>query len=86
VIHAGELLPDGRPRFRTVLVLVARQNGKTHALKVLGLYWQFVEMWPLILGMSTNLDYAREAWEKACSSLSRTRPEAPRQEHPPCQR
>jgi hypothetical protein len=66
VIHAGELLPDGRPRFRTVLVLVARQAGKTHALKVLGLYWQFVEMWPLILGMSTNLDYAREAWEKAC--------------------
>jgi hypothetical protein len=65
VIHAGELLPDGRPRFRQVLVLVARQNGKTHALKVLGLYWQFVEMWPLILGMSTNLDYAREAWEKA---------------------
>jgi hypothetical protein len=49
-------------------VLVARQNGKTHALKVLGLYWQFVEMWPLILGMSTNLEYAREAWEKSCLS------------------
>lgn len=65
VVHAGELLEDGRPRFRTVVVLVARQNGKTHALKVLGLYWQFVEQWPLILGMSTNLDYAKEAWEKS---------------------
>src|ERR1700742_2146374 len=35
VIHLGELLPDGRPRFRRVLVLVARQNGKTHLCKVL---------------------------------------------------
>jgi hypothetical protein len=87
VIHAGELLPDGRPRFRTVLVLVARQAGKTHALKVLGLYWQFVEQWPLILGMSTNLDYAREAWEKACivaESNDELKPS--RKEHPPCQR
>lgn len=28
VIHGGELLPDGRPRFRKLLVIVARQNGK----------------------------------------------------------
>lgn len=27
-IHAGELLPDGRPRFRTILAIVARQQGK----------------------------------------------------------
>jgi hypothetical protein len=65
VIHAGELLRDGRPRFRHVLVLVARQNGKTHLLKVLALFWLFVEQWPLILGTSTNLDYARESWDKA---------------------
>lgn len=65
VIHAGELLEDGRPRFRHVLILVARQNGKTHLLKVLALFWLFVERWLLVVGMSTNLDYAREAWEKA---------------------
>jgi phage terminase large subunit-like protein len=65
VIHAGELLPDGRPRFRTVLALVARQNGKTHVAKVLALFWIFVESVPLVLGTSTNLDYARESWEKA---------------------
>ena len=64
-VHAGELLEDGRPRFRQVLILVARQNGKSHLLKVLALYWQFVERWPLIVSSSTNLDYAREAWEKA---------------------
>src|SRR3546814_18105149 len=39
VIHAGELLPDGRPRFRKVLVLVARQNGKTELLVILSLFW-----------------------------------------------
>jgi len=65
VIHGGELLPDGRPRFRRVLLLVARQNGKTHLLKVLSLYWLFVERQRLVVGTSTNLDYAREAWEAA---------------------
>jgi len=64
-IHLGELLPDGRPRFRRMMILVARQNGKTHLLKVLALYWLFVESVRLVVGMSTNLDYAREAWEKA---------------------
>jgi phage terminase large subunit-like protein len=34
-IHIGELQPDGRPRFRQALIIVARQNGKTHLCKVL---------------------------------------------------
>ena len=65
VIHAGELLPDGRPRFRKVLVLVSRQNGKTLVAVVLTLFWQFVEAVPMILGTSTKLDYAKESWTKA---------------------
>jgi len=65
VIHGGELLPDGRPRFRTLLILVARQNGKTFLLTVLALYWLFREKWPMILGMSTMLEYARESWDAA---------------------
>jgi len=65
VIHAGELLPDGRPRFRRVLVLVARQNGKTELLVILALFWLYVERVRLVLGTSTNLDYAKESWEKA---------------------
>ncbi len=64
-IHAGELLPDGRPRFRKVLIKVARQNGKTHLLVVLTLFWLFVETLPIILGTSTKLDYAKESWLKA---------------------
>lgn len=64
VIHGGEML-GGRPRFKKLLIIVARQNGKTHLLVVLALYWLFVEMVSLVLGTSTNLDYAKESWEKA---------------------
>lgn len=65
-IHLGELLPDGRPRFRQVLVLVARQNGKTHLCVVLALFWMFVQRWPMVFGTSTNLEQAAEPWELAC--------------------
>ena len=69
VIHAGELRKgvNGGPRFRQVLVLVARQkhNGKTELLVILSLYWLYVERVRLVLGTSTNLDYARESWDKA---------------------
>ena len=65
VIHGLELLPDGRPRFRTVLVIVARQNGKSFLCTVLTLYWLFVDRWPLVLGTSTNIRYAQEPWEAA---------------------
>lgn len=64
-IHGLELLPDGRPRFRTLLILVARQGGKTHLVTVLTLFWLFVDRWPLVLGTSTNVRYAQEPWEKA---------------------
>jgi hypothetical protein len=78
VIHAGELLPDGRPRFRKVLVIVARQAGKTFLCMVLALYWLFAERQKLILGMSTNLDYAKEAWEEAVE-LAKATPDLARE-------
>lgn len=65
VIHGGELLPDGRPRFRQLLVLVSRQNGKTHLLMVLALYWLYIDAVEMVLGTSTNLGYAVESWQKA---------------------
>lgn len=71
VIHAGELLPDGRPRFRKVLCLVARQNGKTELLVVLTLFWLYVEQVNLVLGTSTKLAYAQESWEKALTLAQR---------------
>src|SRR5690606_6733902 len=38
LIHALELKPDGTYRFRTVVLLVARQNGKSTLLLVLALW------------------------------------------------
>lgn len=78
VVHACELLPDGRPRFKTILVLVARQNGKTHVLKVLALFWLFVECQQLVLGTSSNRDYAKEAWQGAVTMASDSEPLANR--------
>lgn len=65
-LHVGELLPDGRPRFRVVLILVSRQNGKTLFAKVLIAYWLFVERVPLVLGTSTDRTYAKRTWQELC--------------------
>lgn len=72
VIHGGELLPDGRPRFRIVLLIVSRQNGKTELPVVLSVYWQFRQQVPLILGTSTKLSYAKESWLKAVNLVRAT--------------
>jgi hypothetical protein len=71
LIHGLEVLPDGRPRFRQLLVLVARQNGKSLLAVILCAYWQFIEQVPMILGTSTKLDYAKEAWAKTVATVER---------------
>lgn len=65
LIHGCEIGPNGKPRFRKVLVLVARQNGKTQLLVILSLYWLFIQQVALVLGISSKLEYAKEAWAKA---------------------
>lgn len=65
LIHAMELRPDGRFRFRTVLVLVARQNGKTTIVEVKNLWKMFVLRVPLVIGTAQNLDISEESWDKA---------------------
>jgi hypothetical protein len=72
VIHGGELLPDGRPRFRKLLIIVARQNGKTLLCKILTAYWIFIERLPLILGTSTNLSYAKRSWKEVVELAENT--------------
>jgi phage terminase large subunit-like protein len=61
-IHAGELLPDGRPRFRMALILVARQNGKTILCRIITLYWMVIQRAPLIVGTNTGRDTAKKSW------------------------
>jgi len=70
VIHLGELLPDGRPRFRTVLILVARQQGKSHLARVLTLFWLFIDQVKLVLGLNATLGYAREQWAMVCETAT----------------
>ncbi|MCZ7434773.1 terminase large subunit [Micromonospora sp. WMMC241] len=65
LIHSLELLADGRFRFRTVLVLVARQNGKTTLVEVKNLWKMFVLRIPLVIGTAQNLDVSEESWDKA---------------------
>jgi phage terminase large subunit-like protein len=64
-IHALELLPDGRFRFRTVLVLIARQNGKSTFLQALTLWFMWVRRAPMCLIAAQSLEKAEEVWAGA---------------------
>jgi hypothetical protein len=63
--HALELLPDGTFRFRTVVVLVARQNGKSTLAQILALFFLYVRQVSLVIGTAQNLDIAEEVWRGA---------------------
>lgn len=63
--HALELNPDGTYRFRTIVLLVARQNGKSTLLQVLSLWRMYVDGAPLVIGTAQNLDIAEEIWTGA---------------------
>lgn len=60
LIHALELDPEGRLRFRIVLVLVARQNGKTLVKSVLSLWRMFELGARYLVGTAQDLSQARE--------------------------
>ncbi|AXH47297.1 terminase [Microbacterium phage Eden] len=61
--HMLELLPNGKFRFRTVILLVARQNGKSTFAQLLALFFMYVVEVPLILSTAQNLDIAEEVWQ-----------------------
>jgi hypothetical protein len=77
VIHGLELLPNGWPRFRQLVILVARQNGKTELLVILSIYWMWKRRVGMVLGTSTKLDYSRESWLKVIKLIRRTPALAP---------
>ena len=66
-IHALEIVGsfDGEWhfRFRTVVVLIARQNGKTFVGKVLAAYFLYVLNVALIIGTAQSLDQAEDTWQ-----------------------
>lgn len=73
LIHALELREDGTYRFKRIIVLVARQQGKTMLASVLATWWLFVDSKrhpertpPLkfkVVGVAQNLDIAKEPWQ-----------------------
>jgi hypothetical protein len=65
LIHALELRGDGRFRYRTILILIARQNGKTTLIEAKNLWKMFVLRVPLVIGTAQNLDISEESWDKA---------------------
>ncbi|MBM6622660.1 hypothetical protein JTF08_13675 [Micrococcaceae bacterium RIT802] len=65
LVHMLELLEDGQLRFRTVVVLVARQNGKSTLSQVLALWFMIVWGWPLVMGTAQDLETAEEVWQGA---------------------
>lgn len=65
LIHALELLEDGSFRFRTIVLLVARQNGKSTVLQVLSLWFMYIFGVRLVIGTAQNLDVAEEQWQAA---------------------
>jgi hypothetical protein len=68
-VHALELDRSGGYRFRTVLVLVGRQSGKTHFMRVLALWRLYVDQAKLVLSVAQSLDIAREAWRAGVETV-----------------
>lgn len=61
-----ELGPDGRLRFRTVVILVARQNGKTLLLKVIGLFYMVIlAPGETVLSAAQDLETAEDVHDEA---------------------
>lgn len=85
LIHALELDPaltvdtmdrrgrlDPLFRFRKVIVLVARQNGKSTLSQVLSLFFLYVLGSALVLGTAQDLDTAEEVWDGALEIIEET--------------
>lgn len=62
LIHALELRPDGNFRFRTVLILIARQNGKSRLARIVTLWRLYLDGAQLVLGAAQDVSQAREQW------------------------
>lgn len=72
LIHALEINPDGSFRFRKIIVLVSRQNGKSLLSQVLSLFMLYVLGVRLILGTAQDLDTAEEVWDGAVEFIEGT--------------
>lgn len=63
LIHALELNEDGTYRFKRVILLVSRQNGKTTLIKALILWRLFMDGAKTVIGAAQSLGDAEDVWE-----------------------
>lgn len=63
LLHALELNPDGTFRFKTVVLMVARQQGKTTLAVLIMLYWLVILERKLIVNSAQDLATAEESWD-----------------------
>ena len=68
-IHALEVLPDGSFRFRVILILVARQNGKSQLKRTVSLWRLYLDGARLILGVAQDVSLAREQWQMCVDTI-----------------
>jgi hypothetical protein len=59
----GSLTKEWRFRYRTVLIMVSRQNGKTEISKVIASFFLNVLRVEAVFGTSLSMDKAEEVWE-----------------------
>jgi hypothetical protein len=76
-IHALELNPDITYRFRVVIVLVARQNGKSTCKRTISLWRLYVDGAKLILGVAQDVSLAREQWQMSLDTIESSRELSP---------
>lgn len=65
LIHALELRRDGSYRFRRVVCLVARQNGKTLVMQILALWHIFAKGSRWVMSTAQDLSNSEKAWNEA---------------------
>lgn len=70
VIRALELNPDGTYRFRTVVCVVARQQGKSHVARVVMLWRLYMEPDQLIMGAAQTVGISKEVWRAAGRTIT----------------
>lgn len=68
-IHAMETRPDGTWRFRVVLIMCARQNGKSSWKRTLSLWRLYIDGARLVLGTAQDVGLAREQWNYCLDTI-----------------
>jgi len=73
LIHALEIIGNLETgwhfRFRTVIILVSRQNGKTEVSKTLVEFVMLILGVPFVTGTAQSLDMAEEVWEGVVADI-----------------